>query len=84
MIKELDELRASILALTTLLHAIVETHPNPVALRQRFHELSEQAMASLLATSSDQQTRVAEGAFEAMNAWLADLAHQGGGDEPCR
>lgn len=38
----------------------------------------------LLATSSDEQTRVAEGALDAMKAWLADLAHQGGGDEPCR
>ena len=82
LVQEVDELRASILALTALLHAVVETHPNPVALRERFLELSEQAMASLLATSSDEQTQVAEGALEAMKAWLADLAHQNEGDGP--
>ena len=82
--KELDELRGSILALTTLLHAVVETHPDPVALRQRFLDVSEQAMASLLATGSDDQTRVTEGALDAMKAWLGDLARQAGGDKPCR
>jgi len=50
--------------------------PHPEALQQRFLDLSEQAMASLLATGSDEQTGVTEGALDAMKAWLADLARQ--------
>jgi hypothetical protein len=33
-------------------------------------------MASLLATGSEEQTRVTEGALDAMKAWLTDLARQ--------
>jgi hypothetical protein len=40
----------------------------------RFIELSEQATAMLLATSSDDQTRAAEAAMGAINEWLTDLA----------
>lgn len=40
--KELDELRGSLVALTALIHAMMEARPNPTGDRDRFVELSEQ------------------------------------------
>ena len=62
------------LALTALLHAVVEAHAEPRVVRDRFLELSEQATAIVLPTSSDDQTRPAEIAMGAMKEWLNDLA----------
>ena len=62
------------MALTALIHAVVEAHPDPHTVRDRFNELSEQATAMLLATSSDDRTRAAEAAMGAMKEWLNELA----------
>ena len=71
--KEIEELRGSIAVLTALVTALVETHPDPAAVQARFADLSEQAMAMMLA-NTDESTNAADAAFQAMNEWLADLA----------
>ena len=76
--KEIEELRDSIATLTALVTALVETHPDPAAVRPRFADLSEQAMAMTLATNTDENTNAADAALQAMNGWLEDLAARKG------
>ena len=71
--KEIEELRGSIATLTALVTVLVETHPDVEAVRTRFADRSEQAMAMMLATNTDESTNAADAAFQAMNEWLDDL-----------
>jgi hypothetical protein len=75
---DIEELGGSLVALTALIHAVVEAHPQPGVVRDRFIELSEQAIAMLLGTSSNERTRAAEAAMTAMTEWLNDLAERQG------
>ena len=56
--KELDELRGSLVALTALIHAMMEAHPKPTLVSEiASSNCQNRATAMLLATISDDQTR---------------------------
>ena len=64
---DIDELRGKFIALTALVRALVDTHPDPTSVRMRFAELALQATAPL-------PGRTGDAARGATGAWLEILA----------
>jgi hypothetical protein len=77
MTDDIDELRGKIVALTALVQALVDTHPDPTSVRMRFAELAEQATASLPGpTDNAVSDRAGEAARRAVQTWLRILAER--------
>jgi hypothetical protein len=69
--KEIEELRGSIVDLTALLYAVVEAHSDPAALRHRCVEVSEQAIAWLPESAATRDWGVIKVTFRATRSGSA-------------
>ena len=65
-----DVLSGGMLAQTTMLLALISTHPNPAALQQAFRQFSERGYAALL------NTLYGEGSPEGFHALVEQMEQQ--------